>query len=203
MEYKHIHFKEIDSTNNYLKDNYRSLDNFTFVSADYQTAGKGRNDRSWISEPGENLMFSFLIKDEDLLDKAQIISLITAVEVAKALEAYKIKGVSIKWPNDVLIGDKKVCGILAEGQMPDYIVVGVGLNVNQTAFPNDLRRPATSLLIELGHDIAIDDFKDSLFKQIKSSLQELDIKESLQFFRKHNYLQNKRVSTYVNDDVFV
>lgn len=203
MEQQYLHFKEIDSTNNYLKDNYRSFNNFTFVSADYQTAGKGRNDRTWLSEPGENLMFSFLIKDPKLLEKASIISLIAAVEIAKALEALQIKNVSIKWPNDVLIGDKKVCGILAEGQAPDYIVVGVGLNVNQTSFPSDLRRPATSLLIELNQNIDIKEFKESLFKQIRDSLETLDLKKCLEFFRKHNYLLGKRVSTTVNDDLFI
>ena len=203
MEYPHLHFKEIDSTNNYLKDNYRHLDDFTFVSADYQTAGKGRNDRTWISEPGENLMFSLLIKDEKLLEKASILSLIVAVEIAKALEAYKIKGVSIKWPNDVLINGKKVCGILAEGQAPDYIVVGVGLNVNQAAFPSDLRRPATSLLIELNKNISVDELKTSLFKQIEDSLKSLDVNKSLEYFRKHNYLLGKRISTIVNDELFI
>ena len=203
MEYKHIHFDEIDSTNNYLKNSYQLLNSFTFVSTDYQTAGKGRNERTWISEPGENLMFSFLIKEKELLDKAPIISLLVAVEIAKVLESYKIKDVSIKWPNDVLIGDKKVCGILAEGQAPNYLVVGVGLNVNQTSFPSDLRRPATSLLIELDKNISIDELKETLFNQITSSLKNLDVNVSLAYFRKHNYLQNKRISTSINDELFV
>ena len=66
------------------------LSNFTFVSTDYQSHGKGRNDRTWSSEPGENLMFSFLIKDKELLKQSPIISLLSAVEVAKVLETYKI-----------------------------------------------------------------------------------------------------------------
>ena len=63
MDYNLIHFKEIDSTNSYLKKNYQALDDFTFVSADYQSGGKGRNDRTWESESGQNLMLSFLVKD--------------------------------------------------------------------------------------------------------------------------------------------
>ena len=203
MKYHLVHFQEIDSTNTYLKNNYQTLDNFTFVSADYQSQGRGRNERVWISEPGENLMFSFLIKEKELLDKAPIISLLVAIEVAKFLETYKIKDVSIKWPNDVLIGDKKVCGILAEGQSPDYLVVGVGLNVNQTAFPDDLRRPATSLLIELDKSISLDELKPSLFDQIINSLSNLDIKSSLIYFRKHNYLKYKRISTSINDEIVI
>ena len=153
MQYHQLHFQEIDSTNTYLKNTYKLLGNFTFVSADYQSHGKGRNDRVWNSEPGENLMFSFLVKDENLIKQSPIISLLSAIEVAKAIETYKIKDVSIKWPNDVLIGDKKVCGILAEGQLPEYMVVGIGLNVNQKTFPEGLRRPATSLCLEYKKDI--------------------------------------------------
>ena len=203
MDYHHLHFKEIDSTNNYLKNSYRLLNNLTFVSADYQSHGKGRNDRSWNSEPGLNLMFSFLIKDQELLNHSSIISLLTAVEVTKTLEAYKIKDVSVKWPNDVLIGDKKVCGILAEGQLPDYLVVGVGVNVNQKIFPIDLRRPATSLSLVLKKDLDVDALKEPLFKQLIKALTNLDLNQELEYFRKHNYLLNKRVRALINNQTFI
>ena len=203
MQYKEIHFDEIDSTNTYLKNAYRLLDNFTFASTDYQSHGKGRNDRVWNSNRGENLMFSFLIKDESLLKLAPIISLLSAVEIAKALETYKIKGVSIKWPNDVLIGDKKVCGILAEGELSNYLVVGIGLNVNQKEFPNDLRRPATSLSIEIKQDIDIEQLKEKLFPSIVNGLSNIQADDYLEYFRKHNYLQNKRVRVLINNQVFI
>ena len=203
MKYQKLHFNEIDSTNNYLKNSYRLLSNFTFVSTDYQSKGKGRNNRSWTSKPGENLMFSFLIKDEALIIHAPIISLLTAIEVAKLLEAYKIPNVSIKWPNDVLIDDEKVCGILAEGELPSYLIVGVGINVNQKEFPNDLRRPATSLSIKLKKEINIDELKDTLFDQIVSSLSNLDFDKKLDYFRKHNYLLNKRVKAIFDNQEFI
>ena len=203
MNYHSLHFNEIDSTNNYLKNSYRLLNNFTFVSADYQTNGKGRYDRSWNSNPGENLMFSFLIKDMMLLKESAIISLLTAVEVAKTLESYKIKDVSIKWPNDVLIGDKKVCGILAEAQLPDYLVVGVGLNVNQKQFPSDLRRPATSLSASLNKDVNVEELKNNLYLQLVNNLNRLDIGEYLTYFKEHNYLLNKRVRVLINNDAFI
>ncbi len=203
MQYHQIHFQEIDSTNIYLKNTYKLLSNFTFVSTDYQSHGKGRNDRTWSSEPGENLMFSFLVKDENLLKQSPIISLLSAVEVAKVLETYKIKHVSIKWPNDVLINDKKVCGILAEGQLPDYMVVGIGLNVNQKKFPEGLRRPATSLCLEHKKDIDIEELKEKLFPQLVDSLTNLDLDKSLDYFRKHNYLLNKRVKAIVNNQTFI
>ena len=203
MQYHQLHFQEIDSTNTYLKNTYKLLGNFTFVSTDYQSHGKGRNDRVWNSETGENLMFSFLIKDEDLLKQSPIISLLSAIEVAKAIETYKIKDVSIKWPNDVLIGDRKVCGILAEGQLPDFMVVGIGLNVNQKTFPEGLRRPATSLCLELKKDIAIEELKEKLFPQIVNSLTNLDLNASLEYFRNHNYLLGKRVKAMFDNQEFI
>ena len=198
-----VKFKQIDSTNNYLKNSYKLLNNFTFVVADYQSKGKGRNDRVWSSEEGQNLMFSFLIKDQDLLKKFSALSIISAVEVAKLLEEYQIKGISIKWPNDVLIGDKKVCGILLEGQIFEYLVVGIGLNVNQKVFPDGLRRPATSLSLEANKDFNIDELEQKLFSNIVKDLSNLNEEQCLDYFRSHNFLLNKRVKVLVNDQPFI
>ena len=203
MQYHLIHFKEIDSTNNYLKNSYKLLDDFTFASTDYQSHGKGRNDRVWESNSGENIMFSFLLKNAALMKEFNIISLLTAVEVSKEIEKYGFNNVSIKWPNDVLIGDKKVCGILLEGQVPEYLVVGVGLNVNQKTFPDGLRRPATSLCLEHKKDINIEELKEKLFPSLVNSLTNLDLDKSLEYFRNHNYLLNKRVRVLVNNQTFI
>ena len=203
MQYHLIHFKEIDSTNSYLKNAYRLLDNFTFVSADYQSNGKGREDRVWQSNSGDNLMFSFLIKNEELTKQSSILSIITAVEIAKEIEMFGIEGVSIKWPNDVLINDKKVCGILLEGQVPEYLVIGVGLNVNQKEFPLGLRRPATSMALELNEEIDIGEMKDRVFNSIVNNFSNLKTDSYLEYFRKHNYLQNKRVRVLINNEPFI
>ncbi len=198
-----VKFKQIDSTNNYLKNSYKLLDNFTFVTADYQTNGKGRNDRVWSSNEGENLMFSFLIKDRELLKKFHALSIISAIEVAKLLEEYQFTGVSIKWPNDVLMNEKKVCGILLEGQILEYVVVGIGLNVNQKVFPDGLRRPATSLSLEANKDFNIDEIEQKLFSNIVRDLSNLDEEQYLEYFRNHNYLLNKRVKVMVNGEPFI
>ena len=203
MHYHYIHFKEIDSTNNYLKNSFKLLNNFTFAFADYQSHGKGRNDRVWQSNSGENLMFSFLIKNELLLKQASILSILTAATIAKEIEKYDIDNVSIKWPNDVLVGDKKVCGILLEGQVPEYLVAGVGLNVNQKEFPDDLRRPATSLSLELNEDIDIDELKERLFSNIVNCLTDMKKDDDLEYYKNHNYLLNKRVRVSINNQVFI
>ena len=203
MNYHVIHFDEIDSTNNYLKNSYKLLNDFTFVTADYQSKGKGRNDRVWSSNKGENLMFSFLIKNPVLLRKYGALSLITAIEVAKLLEAYNFKEVKIKWPNDVFINDKKVCGILLEGQILKYLVIGVGLNVNQKIFPDGLRRPATSLSLEMNKSFDIKEIEKELFSNIVNDYVSLNEKSFLEYFRNHNYLLNKRVRVLINDEPFI
>ena len=203
MSYRIIHFDEIDSTNNYLKNSYKLLDNFTFVTTDYQSKGKGRNDRVWTSKKGENLMFSLLIKDTSLLKKYSALSIISAAEVAILLESYGIKNVSIKWPNDVYVNDKKICGILLEGQILEYLVIGVGLNVNQKEFPDGLRRPATSYILETGEKLNIDELKQKLFDAIYKDFTKLDTDRFLEYFRAHNYLINKRVKTVINGETFI
>ena len=203
MQYHQIHFKEIDSTNNYLKNSYKLLSNFTFASTDYQSHGKGRNDRIWESNSGENLMFSFLIKKEELMSKSTILSILTAVEVAREIEKIGIDNVSIKWPNDVLINDKKVCGILLEGQIPEYLVIGVGLNVNQKVFPDNLRRPATSLSSEANKLLNIEQLKNELFSNIVNNFTNLKVEGYLDYFKNHNYLLNKRVRVLINNETFI
>ena len=203
MNYKHIHFLNIDSTNDYLKNSYQILDNFTFVSADYQTNGRGRNDRVWESEDNMNLLFSLLIKDKQLIEKGSFLSLMMAVSIAKAIEHYGVKNVSIKWPNDIIVNDKKICGILLEGQIPNYIVIGVGLNVNQVDFPNNLRRPATSLRNELGKCVGIKLLEERLYKMISEDFYILNKEDYLSYFNKNNYLLNKRVRVKINEQDFI
>ena len=203
MNYQYLHFDEIDSTNNYLKNSYQLLDNFTFVSADYQSKGKGRNDRVWESSKGLNLMFSVLIKEAKLINEFNALSLMAAVEVAKLLESYKLSHVSIKWPNDVLVNDKKICGILLEGQLPHYLVIGIGLNVNQKEFPINLRRPATSIANELNKEIDLEVIKESLFKNIVNNFNKLNKEDYLSYFKEHNYLLSKRVKVNINHQTFI
>lgn len=188
------HFDEIDSTNKYLRDNFKSLENFTFVSADYQSGGKGREDRVWHSNKHENLLFSFLIKNESLLKMFNVLSIGTATLIARFLELKGLKNVSVKWPNDVYVNDKKICGILLEGNVKQFLVIGVGLNVNQTKFDGDYRVNPTSMKIELKNDINLEALEVELFEFIfKHINQKLFNKKTFEFLSTHNYLLNKKV----------
>lgn len=189
-----IHFEEIESTNKYLKDNFEELENFTFLSTDYQNSGKGRENRVWYSPKSENLLFSFLIKDQTLLKKFNVLSIGTATLIARFLELKGLKNVSIKWPNDVYIGDNKICGILLEGNVNQYLVIGVGLNVNQTKFDGIYRVKPTSIKIELKEDTNLENLKLELFEFIYKHInQKLFNKNTYNFLNTHNYLLNKKV----------
>lgn len=136
-----IRFNEINSTNIYLKNNYKKLDNLTVVVANHQTDGKGRLGRTWVDN--DDLLFSILIKEN--INKPTDYSLLIASTLLKVLKDYYPK---VKWPNDIMVDDKKICGVLLEAvteKAIDCVVIGVGININTESFPNDLLVKATSL----------------------------------------------------------
>ena len=153
---KEIVYKEITkSTNSDVRRMAEDgADNGLLVVADSQTQGKGRRGRVWESPKGTNLYFSMLLKPEFEPDKASMITLVAAYSVAKVIRETTGLDAKIKWPNDIVVGKKKVCGILTEMSMErDYIhhvVVGIGINVNEEKFPEELEEMATSLKKEKG-----------------------------------------------------
>lgn len=199
---KTIHFETIDSTNTYLKENYEKLDNFTFVSADFQSAGRGRNNRNWKSEKGENLLFSLLIKDKALIDKFSSLSVISAFSIIKALN---LEHLSIKWPNDIYYKDSKLCGILLEAVTRNEIeclIVGIGLNVNQRDFVGEYKRTPTSLYQITKQINDIEQLKQSIFNQIYTDF--MNVKEGYDFYndiKEYDYLKDRKVYAEINNEV--
>ena len=199
---KTIHFETIDSTNTYLKENYEKLDNFTFVSADFQSAGRGRNNRNWKSEKGENLLFSLLIKDKTLIDKFSSLSVISAFSIIKALN---LEYLSIKWPNDIYYKDSKLCGILLEAVTRNEIeclIIGIGLNVNQREFVGEYKRTPTSLyqITNQTQDMRI--LKDKVFNQLYNDF--MKVKEGYDFYndiKEYDYLKDRKVYAEINNEV--
>lgn len=206
----YYHFKSIDSTSTYLKRNYKKLDNLTFVSADYQEAGKGRMGRKWESSSNENLMFSFLIKDAKLIDKYASISLASAVSIFKVLKKLKVSNVSLKWPNDVYVDGKKICGILlesvSENNQISCLIVGIGLNLNVESFPEEIAKKATSYFLETNKKISLSRVKRKVYKELQKSLNEIKKGNSsyLDLANEYNYLKNKEVyAEYLGERVLV
>ncbi|MCQ2776754.1 MAG: biotin--[acetyl-CoA-carboxylase] ligase [Bacilli bacterium] len=196
---KRIHFDEIDSTSLYLKNNHALLEDMTFVDANYQTAGKGREDRKWISNRNEDLLCSLLIKNKSLIEKYQSISILSACIVYEFLSNLGLKDIFIKWPNDVFIKDKKICGILLEGQIYDYLAIGVGLNVNSLNHCGIYRIEPTSIKKELNKEFDLEVLKEEFFQTFDKYLKmyEKGLYEPLTIVRAHNYLKGKQV-TYNN-----
>jgi BirA family biotin operon repressor/biotin-[acetyl-CoA-carboxylase] ligase len=140
---KLIKLDAIDSTNEFLKglSSNQPIENFTVVTAETQTKGKGQMGAVWVSESSKNLIMSILINDF-LVDSGRIfdVNIATAVAVIQALELYNIPELSIKWPNDIMSYNKKIGGILIENSIKSngtiISIVGLGLNVNQMDFEN-------------------------------------------------------------------
>lgn len=193
--FKHIFFEEIDSTSSYLIKEHNNLENFTFVSTNYQSKGKGRENRQWISVSSTNLLFSFLLKDKALIKEYGSISLLCASIIAEYFISKGIKGVQIKWPNDIYINGKKAVGILLEGNVEEYLVVGIGINVNQKEFPDNLHHPATSLLLEEGKEFSVELLKKDIFNLLltKITLDNIRNKSYLGIVNDLNYLKDKIV----------
>ncbi len=148
----------LDSTNNYLKRNAGEDPDERIVLSEEQKQGRGRLGRSWDSPKGTGLFFSLRLKPAITMEESFKLTGIAAAAVVEALE--EVAGVSakIKWPNDILVGGKKVAGILTEAsgepEGVNYIILGIGINVNNRDFPGELRELATSLYLEKGQPVS-------------------------------------------------
>ncbi len=190
----HIHFDEIDSTNAYAKAHYAELEDLSFVSASFQSGGKGREERVWSSPKGENLLFSCVIKSRPIIEEGSFLSLIAAGTVAALLEEEYGLVPEIKWPNDVYVNDRKIAGILLEGVGKECVVIGIGLNVNQTAFEGDYRIAPTSIRVEFGREVNLDRLREKIFHRLYVALRIHEDKERfLLYYKNHDYLLGKKV----------
>lgn len=154
----------ISSTNKFIKENYENLDNYTVVTAKYQTAGKGRMTRNWESSNSDNILMSILIKEFKERSDLNLLSLVASMSVHKFLKKY-LDNLYIKWPNDILVNNKKICGILLEGKINNdskMVVIGIGININQIVFNNEINDITTSLKKELDKDFDIDELINEL-----------------------------------------
>ena len=152
---KTVHFaREIDSTNLWIKRLAKEgAPEGTLALAEFQSAGRGRLGRSWEVPEGTSVMMSILLRPKFEPQYAPTLTLVMGMAVAKAVKSLGFD-VSIKWPNDVVVSHKKICGILTEmgvrdGKI-DYAVIGVGINVNIREFPEEMADKATSLYLESG-----------------------------------------------------
>ena len=213
MDFQLIHIEETDSTNRWLR-NYMASDKHGLARtssvrespsssdaiiavADYQTAGKGCGNNSWESERGKNLTFSLLIHPERIPANEQVrITEVASVALCETLARYISNKVEIKWPNDIYVGDRKICVMLIENRLQGPVmkdsIIGIGLNVNQRVFLSDAPNPVSLYQLtgqETDRDALLKcfleaferasqcktscfDYRERLFKRGKDSLYE-------------------------------
>ena len=174
----HIRLEQTDSTNRYLRElaskeqALATANDMIVVTAEYQTAGRGCGRNSWESERGKNLLFSLLCHPSHILPSQQfVLSMMISVAITEVLKRF-VAEVTIKWPNDIYVGDRKIAGILIEcrvqgGCLRDCLI-GVGLNANQTEFLSDAPNPV-SLMQLIGHTFDI----EQLLQEILETFQQI------------------------------
>lgn len=169
-----LYFQSITSTNTVaLELASNNCNEGTVIIADMQTDGKGRLGRKWISPIGKNLYMSIILKPEIPLKDVQILTLFSAVSCASAIRKLHKIHVLIKWPNDLMVNNKKLGGILTEiknepGRI-SFAVIGIGLNINleRKDLPEDIREKATSLKEELGSNVSRTDTLIAILKELE------------------------------------
>ncbi len=178
-----IKLNATDSTNTYLKTllGSKGVDDFTVVVAEEQLNGRGQMGTVWESQKSKNLTFSVLKKFQSfyIADKF-LISCCVSLAIYRVLEQQRVPDLSIKWPNDILSGNSKICGILIEniivGDKIQMSIIGIGLNVNQSDFGQ--LQQASSLKIILGKVFDLNEILDLILKALKIVFTELEQKES-------------------------
>lgn len=147
------YYPVLDSTNNKAKQlAEEGYEQGLLVVTDQQEAGRGRCGRNWTSPPGEGIFMSLLLKPHIVPKNAAMLTLVTAISVTEAIVRCTDSSPAIKWPNDIVMNGRKICGILtemsAQFEYINHIVIGIGINVHNNTFPEEISKTATSLFLE-------------------------------------------------------
>jgi len=202
MEFKIVNIEQVDSTNKHILGLVESgeCQEGLVVWADEQLAGRGHGDNIWESERGKNLTFSLVLRPVYIKPADQfIITKIISVAILHFLEKnMPSKDISIKWPNDIYIGEKKVGGILIQnsikGKSIDYSIVGIGLNVNQTVFISDARNPVSIVQVsekEYDLDKLLSQLLQEIGKQYEASVSSVNVEQLDKSYRDHLFRQQE------------
>jgi len=178
------HLASIDSTNTHALEQAKlGAPHGSYYIADEQTAGRGRSDHTWISEAGEGLYLSVLLRPKISPSDLTWLPLLAGLAVHRAIREVTALEADLRWPNDILIGPRKVAGILVEavtdsGQL-SAAVLGIGINLHQQTFPADLATPATSLDLETGLYTCRQDLLVAILQELNAELQHLNRTEAI------------------------
>jgi len=185
-----IKLNATDSTNLYLKElmKSQSLEDYTVIAADDQKSGRGQMGTNWESEPFKNLTFSILKKmDPFKVTEPFVLNICVSLAIHEVLNKLQIADLSVKWPNDILSGNSKICGILIENMLSGNrilaSVIGIGLNVNQVTFDN--LPNVSSLKLLTGKSFNLDNLLKEFQKELKQTFLALHEKGALEMQRSY------------------
>jgi len=205
--------QSVDSTNNRARELALSgYPDGTLVIAEEQLKGRGRMGREWISPSGKGIWMSLLLRPKIPPKEAHIITAMAAVAVKRALTETTGLSVGIKWPNDIIIRNKKVCGILteihADMDIIHYVIIGIGINANieKDEFPKEIANSATSILIELGAEVDRRQVIQRIIKEMEiiygAYMESYDFKPIIDECRKSSVTLGRRVKVLGRDIEF-
>ena len=175
----------VDSTNDWAKkEGQAGAKEGSIYLAERQAAGKGRRGRVWESPAGTSLSMSLLLRPGVRREHVSMLTLVMGLAAARGIRQVSGLEAEIKWPNDVVYGGKKLCGILTElAPRGDFVVIGTGINVNTEQFPEALRDRATSLYLELGRKVSREETAAAVFTEFFRYYRRFLETENLELFR--------------------
>lgn len=201
-----IYCEEVESTNGLLLDSKEFNKDGTVVLAEFQTAGRGRKDREWLSNAEQNLTFSILLKRDFKPNYLNLINLGSSLSIAQALEnLYQFK-VELKWPNDVLLNKKKVAGILLEsiskGNSIEKAVIGIGINVNQPNFTGKFSIHPTSVRKEFKREVSRERLMSEILNlfEINLNLAKSNPEKLLNDWKTRCFMLGEKIKIFDGDD---
>lgn len=201
-------FDEIDSTNNYLKNLAKDKSqNNILVVANYQTNGRGRLGRTFISDKSNGIYMSLLVRPNISINDAKKITCLTAVSINNAINELTGLNSKIKWVNDIYINNKKVCGILTEAQTSieegiiDYVIIGIGINVYKREFDESIKNIATSLEDE-GAIISRNELIIQIIKYIDKYLNDFTNDIYMKEYQNSSCIVGKEVELNIRGNIF-
>ncbi|WP_075343049.1 biotin--[acetyl-CoA-carboxylase] ligase [Tenacibaculum agarivorans] len=187
-----------ESTNSFLKELSvnSTISSYTVVVANKQTSGRGQMNTTWVSEANKNLLCSVYITFDDFPIHQQVyLNFAIAIAIHEALLTLKLPNLEIKWPNDILSDKKKICGILVEnilkGNKIMASIVGIGVNVNQEKFPEDLPN-ASSIKNCVGKEVEIDEVLAHIIAQLKNKIALLESKKYVLLQKEYESILHKK-----------
>lgn len=192
MKIRLIHLPETDSTNRYLREECdMGNDDCHVVVADFQTAGRGQGTNSWESERGKNLLFSIGFHPANIEPRGQfVLSMAIANAIRRVMESLLKVAVEVKWPNDIYVGNRKICGILIEtrlsGNKIKDCIIGIGLNVNQQRFLSDAPNPVSMMQVS-GHEFRCEEVLDLVLSVFEDIIKKDDTDVVATEYRQHLY----------------